>query len=252
MPQGEAPRPAVRIGVVIPALNEEASVSEMVGRCLAALETRGEARIVVADNGSGDQTAARAAAAGAEVVTEPERGYGVACLTALGYLGTWPDLILFLDADGSSLPEEAPLLLEPLLRGDADLVLGVRPASSPMTPPQRWGTHLAVALVNRFWRSRYQDMGPFRAITRSALAGLGMTDRTWGWTIEMQILASEQRLRVVEIPVSWHHRLAGTSKISGTVSGVLKAGFRIVWTVGRYALRRSGSSPDSSRNISSR
>lgn len=235
------PGPDFRLAVVMPALNEEESVGEVVRRCRSALAGMGRLRVMVGDNGSRDRTAAVASAAGAEVVSAPVRGYGSACLSALSALGDWPEVVIFLDADGSSAPEEAKRLLGPLFQGDADLVLGRRPGSAAMTPPQRWGTRLAVALVNAGWGSRYQDMGPFRAITGLGLRRLGMSDRTWGWTIEMQILACEHRLRVLEVPVSWHARLGGKSKISGTVSGVAKAGGKILWTVARYWLRsRSG------------
>ncbi len=237
----------MRLGIIIPALNEEATVGQVVGRCLRAANRWGQVRVVVADNGSSDRTAARARAAGAELVPVDARGYGSACLGAIRYLGAWPDLLVFLDADGSSRPEEIPRLLHPLVEGQADLVLGRRPAGAAMTLPQRWGTRLAVLLVNLRWGTGYHDMGPFRAIRRSSLERLAMSDRTWGWTIEMQILARCRRLRVKEVPVSWEARLAGKSKISGTVSGVLRAGCKILWTVGRYALRRTGRDPQSRR-----
>ncbi len=237
----------IRLGIIIPALNEEATVGQVVDRCLQAANRWGQVRVVVADNGSSDRTAVRARAAGAELVPVGERGYGSACLGAIRYLGAWPDLLVFLDADGSSRPEEIPRLLEPLVEGQADLVLGRRPAGAAMTLPQRWGTRLAVLLVNLRWGTGYHDMGPFRAIRCSSLERLSMSDRTWGWTIEMQILARCRRLRVREVPVSWEARLAGKSKISGTVSGVLRAGGRILWTVGRYAVQRTGRTPESSR-----
>ncbi|GAB4111222.1 MAG: glycosyltransferase family 2 protein [Acidobacteriota bacterium] len=242
----------LRLGIVIPALNEELTVAQVVTRCRESTREWGQVRVVVADNGSTDRTALLAQEAGAEVVQVRRRGYGNACLGALDHLGEWPDVLVFLDADGSSPPEEIPRLLQPLADGHADLVLGRRPAGAAMTPPQRWGTRLAVWLVNRRWGADYHDMGPFRAIRRQVLAELAMTDRTWGWTIEMQILACRKGVRFLEVPVSWEPRLAGRSKISGTLSGVMRAGGRILWTVGRYAWRRTGSIPESSRNSRSR
>jgi len=227
----------MKAGVVIPALNEEASVGRIVSGIRAAADPIGSCRVVVADNDSTDATGEAAMAAGARVVRVAERGYGAACLGAISALGDWPDVLVFIDADGSSRPDELARLLDPIRRHRADLVLGQRPADGPMTPPQRWGTRLAVTLTNLRWSSSFSDMGPFRAITRSAYERLGMSDRTWGWTIEMQILAVRAKLDWVEVPVSWEKRIGGTSKISGSVSGVIRAGGRILWTVARYGLR---------------
>ena len=231
---------AIRLGVIIPAHNEEGSVAGIVGRVLESLPDGFVGRVVVTDNRSTDQTALRAANAGAEVVREEQRGYGAACRAAIANLGTWPQIHLFLDADGSSRPEEMLRLLEPIANDEADLVLGVRPADAPMTPPQRWGSQLAVTLVDWRWRYRYRDMGPFRAIRRESFESLGMRDQTWGWTIEMQILALLTGLQISEVEVSWVRRLSGVSKISGTVVGVSRAGARILWTIARYGLRRRG------------
>jgi glycosyltransferase involved in cell wall biosynthesis len=228
----------LKLGVIIPALDEECTVAEIVRRCRAAAGSSPEIRIVVADNGSSDRTSEVALAAGAEVIRVLRRGYGAACLGAIGLLADWPDCLLFLDADGSSSPEEIPLVLAPVLEGGAQLSLGVRTSTRAMTLPQRWGTRLAVRLVNLLWRTHYHDMGPFRCIERRALHSLEMGDPTWGWTIEMQIKAARRRLRITEVPVSWNARIGGTSKISGTLSGVLRAGAKILWTVGRLALLR--------------
>jgi glycosyltransferase involved in cell wall biosynthesis len=230
---------AARIGVVIPALNEEDSIGRVVRRCRSNVPSGVQLRVVVGDNDSSDGTAEAARRAGGEVARAANRGYGSACIEAIRHLGEWPDILLFIDGDGSSRPEESPQLLHPLLRGEADLVLGLRPRDARMTPPQRWGTWLAVKLVNLLWGTAYRDMGPFRAIRRDCLQRLGMVDRTWGWTIEMQILAAERGLRTLEVPVSWDRRLAGVSKISGTVGGVLRAGARILWTVASHRATRS-------------
>ncbi len=226
----------MRIGVIIPALNESAAVPAVIAE-LRARPAQGDAfRVVVCDNGSTDDTAALAAGAGAEVVHEPVRGYGAACLRGLAHLGEWPDLLVFADADGAADLERLDALLDPLRRGQADLVIGRRFAEpGSMTLPQRFGTALFCALVRLRWRVRCSDLGPFRAIRRSALERLRMADTTWGWTLEMQIKAVLEGLRVVEIPVRWRRRRAGASKISGTLAGTLRACGKITWTFARFA-----------------
>lgn len=225
----------MKVGIVIPARDEEESIRQVVERCRLSISGKDELRIVVCDNGSVDGTRPEAEKAGAEVVHATDPGYGLACLTAIAKLGDWPDVLLFLDADGSSRPEEARDLLAPIQEGRADLVLGRRSSSTHMTFPQRWGTWLASRLIAIRWGHAFQDIGPFRAISRAVYEQLGMKDRTWGWTVEMQVLALMRRLRIQEVPVSWDRRLAGVSKISGTVSGVIRAGGRILWTIGYYA-----------------
>jgi len=230
-----ATRP-VNLAVVIPALNEATTVGAVVSQVLE--HTAGWAtRVVVVDNGSGDDTQRVAREAGAEVVPAAPRGYGIACLRAIEYLSDWPDVLLFLDADGSSRAAEIPSLLTPIHLRAADLVIGCRSDRSAMTLPQYWGTRLAISLIHFRWGRRFQDMGPFRAIRQDSYRLLGMRDRTWGWTVEMQILAVLQGLNILEVPVSWLPRQGGTSKISGTVSGVARAGARILWTIARYSFR---------------
>ncbi len=229
------------MGVVIPARNEEQTAAVIIRRCLEALAPRCDLRVCLVDNGSSDATAMIAAEAGAEVVSASPAGYGLACRKGIEHLGEWPDVLLFVDADGSSRPEESERLLQPIAEDRADLVIGVRPPGAPMTPPQRWGTRLAATLIRLRWGRPVADIGPFRALRRSCYEQLEMQDLTWGWTVEMQIQADRRGLRIAEVPVSWEHRLAGKSKISGTVSGVLRAGARIVWTIGKFAAR---SSPD--------
>ena len=207
----------MRIGIIIPARDEEASVGGMVQRCLASCSEQDEMRVVVCDNDSNDRTAERAKESGAEIVKEAQRGYGAACLKAIAHLDSWPDCFLFLDADGSSPPEEMERLLPPIRSNAADLVLGHRkPEPGSMTLPQRWGGWLATTLIAWRWGVRYHDLGPFRAIRREAYEALGMCDQTWGWTIEMQIRAILCNLRGLEVEVSWLPRIAGRSKISGT------------------------------------
>ncbi len=219
-----------RVALLMPALDERQALAQL----LDELPRQRYARLLVIDNGSTDGTAAAARAGGAEVVSEPRRGYGQACLTGLSALGGDADIIVFMDADGSDVPSEAERLLEPILGGEADLVIGSRAlgAAEPgaMTWPQRWGNRLSVALIRLLFGQRYTDLGPFRAIRRESLEGLGMRDTNFGWTAEMQVKAVKRGLRVLEVPVSYRRRV-GRSKISGTVSGVLKAGTKIIWTI---------------------
>lgn len=224
-----------RVAVVIPALNEETSLPLV----LADLP-RGP-RVVVVDNGSTDRTADVAAAGGAEVVREPRRGYGRACLAGLAHLRARPPhVVAFLDADHSDHPEELPAVVSPVLRGEADLVLGSRELgvreSGAVLPHQRLGNRFACALVRLVTGHRYTDLGPFRAVRWEALERLGMRDPDFGWTIEMQIKAVRAGLRVIEIPVRYRRRV-GESKISGTVAGSVRAGTKILLTVLRHAVR---------------
>lgn len=238
-------RPAT-VAVVIPALDEEASVGEVVRAIPREMAGAAVTRIVVADNGSADRTADVAAAAGAVVVREPARGYGRACLAGLAAVaaGTPPDVVVFLDADRSDRPEELPGLLAPILRGEADLVIGSRVLGGragrvergALLPQARAGNALAGALLRARWGVRFTDLGPFRAIRYPALLQLRMLDPTYGWTVEMQAKAARAGLRCVEVPVSYRRRV-GKSKISGTVVGSVRAGAKILWTIGRLACR---------------
>lgn len=222
------------IGVVIPALNEEAAIGRVIGDVPAWVD-----RVVVADNGSRDQTAGVARAAGATVVEAPETGYGAACLAGLSQLSD-ADVIVFLDGDYSDYPEDMADLVAPILSGSHDLVLGsrvlgVREAGA-LTPQQHFGNWLATSLIRLIWGARYTDLGPFRAISRTALDRLGMADRNYGWTVEMQVKAAELGLRALEVPVRYRRRI-GVSKVSGTLSGSVKAGIKILSVIGRHALR---------------
>lgn len=219
--------------MVIPALNEALSLPGV----LAALPAVD--RVVVVDNGSTDDTAVVAIAGGAEVVSEPRRGYGNAVLAGMAALAADPpDVLVILDADHSDRPELMHRLTEPILAGRADLVLSDRSrtaAPGALTRPQRFGNAFATTLMWGVSGHRYRDMGPFRAIRWESLMVLRMQDPTWGWNVEMQLKAVHHGLRIVEIPVPYGARRAGESKISGDLRGAMRAGARILWAVGRYA-----------------
>lgn len=211
------------VDVIIPARDEAATIADVV----RAVPRELVRHIVVADNGSRDGTSERAREAGALTVREDSPGYGAACLTALASLPDDGDAVVFLVADGSDDPSELDRVLAPLREGHADLVIGSRfrghiePGAMPAF--QRVGNFVATTgLTLRFGR-RVTDLGPFRAIRRDALRDLDMRDRTWGWTLEMQVKASRVGLRVVEVPVSWRNRRGGAPKIGGTVRGSLAA-----------------------------
>jgi glycosyltransferase involved in cell wall biosynthesis len=230
----------LRVGVVIPALNEADALPVV----LQAIPDW-VAYVVVADNGSTDDTAAVARQNGATVVSEPIKGYGRACLKALAALPP-VDVVVFLDGDASDQPAEMVDLIEPIGQGLADFVvgsrtLGVREAGS-LTPQQVFGNALACVLIRGIWGQRFSDLGPFRAIRKSALDGLAMQDRDFGWTVEMQVRAAKQGLRTVEVPVSYRRRI-GVSKVSGTIKGVIGAGTKILYVIGREALQRKRPEP---------
>lgn len=223
--------------LIIPALNEAPVIGDTVRRVPAGLFRT----IIVADNGSTDGTAAAAEAAGARVVRQAERGYGAACLQAIAALPPEIGIVVFMQADGSEDPAEAGKLIAPIVDGRADLVLGSRvmgeAVQGALLPHQRFGNWLATRLIRLFWGWRYTDLGPFRAIRRESLTRLAMRDRNYGWTIEMQVRAVKQGLRIVEVPVSYGVRRAGTNKVSGNWKGSLLAGCKILTVVGRELLR---------------
>jgi cellulose synthase/poly-beta-1,6-N-acetylglucosamine synthase-like glycosyltransferase len=236
---GSARQPLPQAGegctsVVIPAFNEERSI----GHVLRALPRVDD--VIVVDNGSSDATAAIARANGARVISQPERGYGAACLAGIAALNPATSIVVFLDADYSDYPEDLTDLLEPLISGRADFVIGsrtrIREARRALSLQQRWGNWLATRLVRLLWDHSYSDLGPFRAIRKGCLDGLRMSDRNFGWNIEMQIKALQTGLRVTEVPVRYRTRI-GESKISGTVRGTVLAGTKILYTIGKYAWR---------------
>ena len=225
--------------VIIPALDEAAAI----GNVIADIPEPFRAHILVVDNGSRDDTAHLARRAGARVVTEPERGYGAACLRGLSELRHDPPrIVVFLDGDYSDDPSEMPALVAPLEEGLADLAIGSRVLGrrerGALPVHARFGNALATGLIRLLYRVRYTDLGPFRAARWEALECLGMTDRDYGWTVEMQVKAARTGLRVQEVPVRYRRR-QGRSKISGTVAGTIGAGRKILWVVFREAFRPS-------------
>lgn len=233
MPRTAAAVESMTAALIIPALNEEAAI----GSTLRAVPRELFHTILVVDNGSTDATAQAAEAAGAQVVREPRRGYGAACLAGIAALPAEVDAVVFMDADGSDLPSEAARLLGPIEADEADLVLGSRELgeaeAGALGPHQRFGNRLAAALMRLLLGHRYTDLGPFRAIRRSSLDALEMRDRDYGWTIEMQIKAVRRGLRIQEIPVVYRRRRGGRSKVSGNLWGSVAAGCKILWTVAR-------------------
>ena len=218
-----------RISVIIPAYNEEDSI----GLVLDALPQNLIHEIIVVDNNSTDDTARSASEKGARVVAEKRRGYGSACLKGISELDN-PDIVVFLDGDFSDYPEELVKLVAPIESGEMDFVLGSRmilPESrSALLPQSRYGNQLAVFLMRLFFRHQYTDLGPFRAIRNESLQAIAMQDTNFGWTVEMQIKAVKKGLRILEIPVKYRERV-GVSKITGTFSGTIKAGTKIIYTI---------------------
>lgn len=216
------------VRAVIPALNEEKSIGDVIRAMPSWFR-----EVIVVDNGSSDATAAVARSAGARVVCEPRKGYGAACLAGVAAAGVC-DVIVFLDADGADAPAESVGLVAPIAEGVADLVIGARigPAieAGALTPPQRIGNAFAGWLIGAFWGVRVRDLGPFRAIRFDTLRQLRMTDRAYGWTAQMQARAARLGVRMIELPVSYRRRV-GKSKISGTVRGVILAGAGIIGAI---------------------
>jgi len=226
----------MRIAVIIPALDEEAAIGEVVGG--VPRDLAGE--IIVVDNGSVDRTAEVARAAGARVIAEPMRGYGAACLAG-AMAARDADILVFLDGDRSDDPAEMPLLLRPILSGQADLVVGSRIAGFPeegaLTSHQRFGNRLITWMLRVLYGLTLTDIGPFRAIPARVLRDLGMEHKTYGWPVEMIVKAAKKGYRVVGVPVSCRKRV-GRSKVAGTLKGSLLAGYHLLFTTLRYAWRR--------------
>lgn len=223
------------IDVIIPAYNEEKSIPKVIAEIPKFVR-----HIVVANNNSTDRTQQVAEGAGAKVVFEAQKGYGKACLTAMDWIKNQeiqPDIVVFLDGDYSDYPEEMKDLVQPILDGKADMVIGSRALgqreSGSMTFPQVFGNWLATKMMKYMQGAKFSDLGPFRAILWKKLLDLNMIDQNFGWTIEMQIKAHKGGLRYTEVPVNYRKRI-GVSKVSGTVKGVIGAGYKIIFTIFRY------------------
>ena len=231
--------------VVIPALDEEDAIGGAVTELLTFAHSEAVpatlTTVYVVDNGSTDHTAARAAAAGATVVSEPHRGYGRACLSGVLAAGD-VELIVLMDGDGSDRPDGLPHLLAPLLRGEADLVVGSRTAGSyepgSLLPQQLVGNWIASRLLRFLYGVRISDIGPFRVVRRRDLLALGMREMTYGWSVEMIARAAKAGLRVREVPVAYRRRAGGTSKVSGNLRASVRAGSRIIATILRCRFGR--------------
>ena len=227
----------VNIVAIIPALNEEQSIQKVVSELI---ELGTVDHVIVVNNGSTDNTSEIAQEAGAIVVDEQQKGYGAACLRGITYIqdqGWQPSILFFIDADYSDYPQDLPLILSPIQRDQADIVIGSRTLGNlkrtGLTPQQRVGNWIATRLIKWKWGVQFTDLGPFRAIKYSQLDQLQMQDKTYGWTVEMQLKALKNKLRVVEVPVRYRDRI-GTSKISGTLKGSVLAGYKILNLIFKY------------------
>ncbi|MBL3655046.1 glycosyltransferase family 2 protein [Fulvivirga sediminis] len=223
------------IRVIIPAFNEENGVGEVINEIPKELVEE----VIVVNNASTDDTEKVALRSGATVLKEPEKGYGRACLKGIAYLQQTAktDIVVFLDADHSDYPEEMINLISPIRKGEADLVIGSRAQGAKekgsMTPQQIFGNWLATYLLRLLYGVRFTDLGPFRAVKYEQLLLLDMQDKTYGWTVEMQLKAAKKRMKCVEVPVNYRQRI-GYSKISGTIKGTVMAGYKIIWTIFKY------------------
>ncbi|HKS96153.1 MAG TPA: glycosyltransferase family 2 protein [Terriglobia bacterium] len=222
-----------RRALIIPALNEAGSIAEVLAHIPPGLFTQ----IIVVDNGSRDQTAALAREAGAQVIEEPRRGYGQACLTGLAQVRPGTSAVAFIDADLSDDPADLERLVAFFDQGAYGLVIGSRVLGTPepgsLTPLQRFGNALATRLIRWIWGVSFTDLGPLRVLSADALRRLGLGDRDFGWNVEMQAKAARLGLKVGEVGVSYRRRRAGESKISGTLGGSIQAGLKILLTIYR-------------------
>lgn len=225
----------MKIGVVIPTLNEAGAIGKVILDIPSWVD-----RIIVSDSGSGDATVKIASELGATVIEASGEGYGAACLAGIADLSGY-DIVVFLDGDYSDYPDQMDQLVEPLIQGKAELVIGSRrlgnAEAGSITPQQRFGNWLACFLINVFWGVKYTDLGPFRAVKSSALERLKMTDRAFGWTVQMQLHAIFEDVKVIEVPVDYRTRI-GHSKISGTIRGTVLAGYAILGTIFRSAFKK--------------
>ncbi|TVZ26774.1 glycosyl transferase family 2 [Gillisia sp. Hel_I_86] len=227
-----------KIIVIIPAFNEEASIGKVIQEIPKIVS-----EIIVVSNNSTDRTAEVAKKAGATVLFETKKGYGYACLKGMKYISEKmekPGIIVFLDGDYSDYPQELTKIIEPILSDNIDMVIGSRVSKwrekGSMTFPQRFGNWLATSLMKLFFNANFTDLGPFRAIKYSKLLQLNMQDKTYGWTVEMQLKAIKQNLTYIEVPVHYKNRI-GVSKVSGTIKGAIFAGVKILTWIFKYSFK---------------
>ena len=222
------------IRVIIPALNEEEAVKKVISEIPKGFVSE----IIVVDNNSTDATSENATQAGGTVLFQQNPGYGNACLKGLQYaLNKKTDLIIFMDADHADDPSQLPLFIDKINEG-YDLVIGSRAIGTrekgSMTVPQVFGNWLATTILNTFWKSKFTDLGPFRAVTVDALHKINMQDKNFGWTVEMQLKATKLKLKSTEIPMNYRKRQHGVSKVSGSIKGSIKAGYIILYTIFKH------------------
>ncbi len=227
------------IKVIIPAYNEAESITNVINDIPANVD-----EIIVVSNNSTDNTEVNAKKAGATVLTETNKGYGYACLKGMDYIEQQekkPDIVVFLDGDYSDYPEELTKIVAPIINDDIDFVIGARVKrlreQGSMTVPQIFGNWLATTLMTLFFRAKFTDLGPFRAIKYNKLLALNMEDKTYGWTVEMQLKALKQKLKYTEISVNYRNRI-GVSKVSGTVKGAIFAGIKILGWIFKYSIKK--------------
>lgn len=227
------------IKVIIPAYNEADSIAHVIKDIPDIVN-----EIIVVSNNSTDDTEKNAGIAGATVLTESNKGYGYACLKGMNYISTQtkkPDIIVFLDGDYSDYPEELTKIVSPIMNDNVDFVVGARikelRENGSMTLPQIFGNWLATSLMSLFFRAKFTDLGPFRAIKYDKLLNLNMEDKTYGWTVEMQLKVLKQKLSYIEVPVNYRNRI-GVSKVSGTIKGAIFAGVKILGWIFKYSLKK--------------
>jgi glycosyltransferase involved in cell wall biosynthesis len=226
------------ISVIIPAYNEQDAIAKVIKDIPSFVH-----EIIVVSNNSTDHTVKNAKNAGATVLQEPKKGYGYACLKGMHYIKqqtTKPEIIVFLDGDYSDHPEQLPEIIAPILHQNIDFVLGARVKeyreTGAMTPQQIFGNGLATFLMKLFFNAKFTDLGPFRAIKYTSLLALEMEDKTYGWTVEMQLKVLKQKMSYVEIPVKYRNRI-GVSKVSGTLKGTIFAGVKILSWIFKYSFK---------------
>lgn len=227
------------INVIIPAYNEEDAIAHVLQEIPSYVS-----EVIVVDNNSTDNTSIVAKNEGAKVLFESQKGYGYACLTGMNYIAKkseHPDIIVFLDGDYSDYPEELTEIVAPIIEKDIDLVIGARVKElrekGSMTGPQIFGNALATSLMKLFFNATFTDLGPFRAIKYDTLLALQMEDKTYGWTVEMQLKILKKKYSYCEVPVKYKNRI-GVSKVSGTIKGAIFAGIKILSWIFKYSLKK--------------